>query len=68
MSRHLQFWQGILNLNLPQKNDYKSWANQYINAFVDNRLINADEIKGLKLNSFATREWVAYILSKAVFK
>jgi hypothetical protein len=57
-----------LKFKSTSKNGYKSWANQYINAFVDNRLINADEIKGLKLNSFATREWVAYILSKAVFK
>jgi len=57
-----------LKLKSVSKNDYKSWANQYINAFVDNQLISTEEIKGLKLNSFATREWIAYIFSKTIFK
>ncbi|ADQ05211.1 S-layer domain-containing protein [Caldicellulosiruptor owensensis OL] len=57
-----------LKLKSISKNDYNSWANQYINAFVDNQLISAEEIKGLKLNSFATREWIAYIFSKTIFK
>jgi len=57
-----------LKLKSVSKNDYKSWANQYINAFVDNQLISTEEIKDLKLNSFATREWIAYIFSKTIFK
>ncbi|WAM32257.1 S-layer homology domain-containing protein [Caldicellulosiruptor naganoensis] len=57
-----------LKLKAISKKDYKSWANEYINAFVDNNLLSEKEVKSLKLNAFATREWIAYILSKAVLR
>lgn len=57
-----------LKLEAVSKKDYKSWANDYINAFIDNNLLSEKEINVLKLNSFATREWIAYILSKAVLR
>lgn len=57
-----------LKLKVVSKKDYKSWANDYINAFVDNNLLSSEEISRLKLKTFATREWIAYILSKAMLR
>ncbi|WAM34502.1 S-layer homology domain-containing protein [Caldicellulosiruptor morganii] len=57
-----------LKLKATSKKDYKSWANEYINAFVDNNILTEKEVAGLRLNMPATREWIAYVLSKAVLR
>lgn len=57
-----------LKLKAVSKKNYKSWANDYINAFIDNNLLSEKEVLLLKLNTFATREWIAYILGKAVLR